>query len=188
RVGVFANVAQMYGMQIIATGNPTGANPENKEQLILATNQGLFKSDATQAGLSRGIPDATIQTAANWTFIPGTNTIMFFGVAGIDTPIRHTVWPFSTHDELGANTFEKSKIRQLSGTGNSTGTAASIDTFVPTDFNALGSPPAFKFFDPITYFFSDGTRRFFIINPTDAPATENKIMVSPFDVTDWNVG
>jgi hypothetical protein len=186
-IGVFAQVAQMYGIQIIATDNPFGANPENKEQLILATNQGLYKSDANQVG-ARGIPDATTQQEANWTIIPGTNPILFFGVAGIDTPIRHTVWPFSTHDEFGANTFEKSKIRQLSGTGNSTGLAANIDTFVPIEFNALGSPPAFNFFDPISYFFSDGTRRFFIINPTQDPGVENKIMVSPFNVTEWNVG
>lgn len=186
-IGVFAKIAQMYGIQILATGNPIGANPENKEQLILATNQGLFKSNANQAG-ANGIPDAATQTAANWTVIPGTNPIMFFGVAGIDTPIRHTVWPFSTHDESGANTFEKSQIRQISGTGNTAGTAANIDTFVPIEFNALNSPPGFQFFDPITYFFSDGTRRFFIINPTQDPATENKLMVSPYNTTEWNVG
>lgn len=184
-VGSFGQVLQFLGMQILATDNPAGGNPADKEQLVLATNQGLYLSAASQTGL-QGIASATNQTTAQWQLLPTTANTLFEGVAGMDVPIRDTVWPFSLQDQFGFGTFERSSIYQLNGVGNSTGTAALVN-FVPTQFNALGSPPGFATFNPITYFFSDGTRRFFLVSRLQDRSGMNNIMVSPYNVAQWNL-
>ncbi len=191
-IGAFSNVVQFFGIQILATADPRAANPENKEQLVLATNQGLFRSNATQAG-SASIATATTQTAANWQLVTESNskttlTTAFYGIAGMDTPVRNTSWPFSIQDQSGFSTFDRGSIHQFSGIGNSGGTATAFNTFfVPEKFNARPQSATFKTLHPIIYFFSDGGRRFFIYNRTSDPANQIKIGVLPFDVTDWNV-
>ena len=187
-VGVFAKMSEFFGIQIIATGDVKGIaqNPEDKEQLILATNQGVFKSDANQ-NPGNGIIDATNQTDANWQQIANTTT--FLGVAGVDTPVRHTVWPFSVRDERGFATFSRGSIHQLSGTGNDGGTAANISsTFLPDPFNASDTTKHFSTLEPIIYFWSDGGRRLFIVKPPNDPSTENKLSSLPFNVIEWNIG
>ncbi|MDP3889161.1 MAG: hypothetical protein Q8Q25_01300, partial [bacterium] len=182
-VDIFADVSAFFGIQIIATGDVQGANPENKEQLILATNNGLFKSDADQT-VANGIIDATDQTTANWTAVEA-NT-MFPGIAGIDTPVRYTVWPFSVQDVCNFHSFARGSIHQLSGTGNVGGTAADIGQFVPTQFNANDTTQNFETLDPIVYFWSDGGRRLFIVKPITSPSYQSKISSLPFDVITWN--
>lgn len=191
-VGVFANVIQFYGIQIVATGDPRMANPENKEQLILATNQGLFRSAASQAG-SASVATVTTQAAADWQLVEAsatqtTRTTAFFGIAGADTPVRQTTWPFSIQDESGFMTFNRGSIHQFSGNGNTGGTAALFNSFfIPVQFNAHTISPLFNTLFPIIYFFSDGGRRFFIFNRTSDPADVVRIGVLPFDIADWNI-
>ncbi len=103
------------------------------------------------------------------------------------TPIRSTVWPFSIEDQKRFQTFERSSIHQLSSSGSQTGDAAIFNGFVPTQFNAQDSTDKFSTLDPITYFWSDGARRFFVFNRLTDPATQNKLGVLPFDVNKFSV-
>ncbi len=187
RVGAFENTCAFFDMAIISTGavNDDVAAPL-KEQLILATSNGLFKSNANQ-NPGNGIIDATNQTEALWELIDGTAGIAFDGIGTIDVPIEHTVWPFSIADARNFKTFDRSKIHQESGTGNIDGTQAEIGTYEPLDFNACSCFKKFKTLSPITYFWTDGERRFFIINRTMNGSLGTQIAVSPFDVTNWNV-
>lgn len=191
-VGILIDTLQFYGVQIVATDAPRAANPENKEQLVLATNQGLYRSDASQAG-SASVATVTNQTAADWQLVVKnvlntTATTMFNGIGGMDTPVRHTTWPFSVQDQAGFNTFDRGSIHQYSGLGDSTGAAADFATFFdPEKFNAQSSLSAFTTLDILNYFYSDGGRRFFIFNRTSDPADESQLAVIPYDVSEWNI-
>jgi hypothetical protein len=191
-VGALKDTLQFYGVQIVATDAPRAANPENKEQLILTTNQGLYRSDASQAG-SASVATVTNQTDADWQLVVKnmlntTATTMFNGIGGMDTPVRHTTWPFSMQDESGFNTFDRGSIHQYSGLGDSTGSAAEFATFFePVKFNAHSNLSAFTTLDILNYFYSDGGRRFFIFNRTIDPADESQLAVIPYDVASWNI-
>lgn len=191
-VGVFENVVQFYGVQIIATDDPRAANPENKEQLVLATNQGLFRSDASQAG-SASVATVTNQTDANWSVVAASATkttakTAFFGIAGADTPVRHTTWPFSIQDQNGFLTFDRGSIHQFSGNGNSGGTDADFNSFfIPDFFNTRPQTTNFNTLFPIIFFFSDGGRRFFLYNRTTDPPDIIKVGILPYDINDWNI-
>ena len=169
-VGVFVNILQFYGVQIVATDNPRSANPENKEQLVLATNQGLFRSNASQAG-SASVATVTTQAAADWQLVQEsstktTATTAYYGIAGSNTPIRHTTWPFSIQDERGFKTFDRGSIDQ---------------------FNAQTSSTLFTTLYPLINFFFDGGRRFFVFNRTTDPADQVKLGMIPFDISTWNI-
>lgn len=191
-VGIFKDTLQFYGVQIVATDAPRAANPENKEQLVLTTNQGLYHSDASQAG-SASVATVTNQTNANWQLIVKnvlntTATTLFNGIGGMDTPVRQTTWPFSVQDQAGFNTFDRGTIHQYSGLGDSTGSAADFATyFNPEKFNANSSANAFTTLDILNYFYSDGGRRFFVLNRTSDPADESQLMVLPYAVANWNI-
>jgi len=191
-VGALQTTLQFYGIQIVATDAPRAANPENKEQLVLATNQGLYRSNASQAG-NNSIATATNQTEADWQLIVknmlnSTALTMFNGIGGMDTPVRHTTWPFSVQDQSGFNTFDRGTIHQYSGLGDSTGAAVDFATyFAPEKFNANSNLAAFTTLDLLNYFYSDGGRRFFIFNRTSDPADESKLAVIPYDIAEWNI-
>ncbi len=191
-VGIFLYIIQFYGVQIIATDNPRAANPENKEQLVLATNQGLFHSSATQAG-SASVATATNQTIANWQLVQESTTkttasTAYYGIAGSNTPIRHTTWPFSIKDENGFKTFDRGSIHQFSGNGDATGAAATFDAFfLPEQFNAQTTSTQFTTLYPIINLFSDGGRRFFVFNRVSDPPNQLKLGMIPFDITTWNI-
>lgn len=191
-IGAFEKTLQFYGMQIIATGNPRSADPGDKEQLILTTNQGLFVSMADQ-GAGDGTISAANQTAANWHLVqdtsgnPTTATTMFNGISGPNTPVRQTAWPFNLKDIANFSIFDRGNINQLSGFSNDSGLNPTFNTFfIPLNFNANSTAPAFKTLDRISDLFSDGGRRFFIFNRTQDPATIVKMGVLPFNVAAWN--
>jgi hypothetical protein len=173
-------------MQIIKTGATTNTPTiASKEQLILAANTGLYISQADQTA-GNGISSATNQSAAQWV---QQNSIMYDDVASMDTPLPATVWPISTVDQFGFNTFDRSSVYQVSGTGNSTGTSSNFTTSpgIPTIFNASSTTAPFNTLQPVTYFFSDGARRMLVANaPVNAPATTG-ILSFPWDVQSWNV-
>lgn len=184
----FADICAFFAIAIISTGEvDNDLLAPQKEQLILATSDGLFTSNANQ-NPGNGIIDATNQTDANWELIEGTDSVCFDHIGFIDVPVQHTVWPSNVADSrAAAKTFDRSDINQLSGTGNLDGTIAEIGTFEPEFFNADSDNRAFETLYPITYFWSDGGRRFFLINRTTAAAPGSQIAVLPFEVEDWNV-
>src|SRR5579872_1073171 len=189
-VGTFAKLFQFYGIQIISTGNPRSSDPGAKEQLILTTNQGLFVSQADQSA-GDGTITAANQTAANWQLVqdpsgsPTTAKTMFNGIAGPNTPVRQTAWPFNLADIANYSIFDRGAINQLSGIGS--GSSALFNTpFIPLNFNANSTAPSFKTIDRIVNLFSDGGRRFFIFNRAQDPATQLKLAVLPYNVNVWN--
>ncbi len=191
QVGAFSKVVQFYGVQILATGDPRAANPENKEQLVLATNQGLFRSTASQAGAA-SVATVTTQAAASWQLVADTNnttaTTAFFGIAGANTPIRHTTWPISIEDQSGFKTFDRGSINQFSGNGETSGASATFNAFfIPELFNAHSSATQFATLFPIINFFSDGGRRFFVYNRITDPPDQVKLGTLPFEVSNWNI-
>jgi hypothetical protein len=192
----FDTIQQFFGIQIISTGDPA-VSPTAKEQLILATNQGLFKSNADQTA-NNGIIDATNQATANWTLIANSQQTMFIAPTGIDSSynsITQTVWPISVEDKDRCTSFARGGIYQLSGTGNvaaltpppAGGAFANINTFVPADFNALSTAPQFETLNPTTYLWSDGARRIFITKSITQPGSTNFLTSLPFDVSQWNI-
>ncbi len=158
------------------------------EQLLLATNDGLFGSYAAVTSGATGIADAENQAEADWQQVPNRNHIWFEGIAGIDTPLPSTVWPISVEDICGALTDQNSWIYQISSIATSTSeSTAFFNGFEPPFFNAIVRTPAFELIDPITYFWSDGARRFFIINRQQDPETRNKLMSFPFNTLQWRI-
>lgn len=207
-VGIFENVTAFFGIQIIATGREDPIIDEvdlteTREQLILATSNGLYKSNANQQrigqAINQGIADAQTQDEAAWQLISGTANTTFIGIGGMEVPVRHTVWPLSMQDEKRFNTFERSSIHQVSGSENLEGQPQRADqpligSFNPTQFNAQDPTRfdaqdnnTFVTLDPITHFWSDGGRRFFIFNRVVDAANENKLGVLPFDAAAFNL-
>ncbi len=191
-IGIFQDTLQFFGIQIVATDNPHSTNPENKEQLVLATNQGLYRSGASQTG-SASVASVTTQAAANWQLVresstKTTATTAFYRISGSNTPVRHTVWPLSIQDESGFQRFDRGSVHQYSGNGNSTGSAPSFDAyFLPEQFNAQTTSSLFTTLFPIINFFSDGGRRFFVFNRTTDAPNQTKLGMIPFDIDTWNI-
>lgn len=178
--GIFQNIIQFFDIAIISTGSTV--SPASKEQLVLATNQGLYYSQATQAA-QNGIIDATDQTSANWTLDSTTATTMFYKIQSPNTPIQNTVWPQSVQDASGLQTFGNGSIHQLSGSGNSAGTAALFNNgFIPTHFNNNSQSPA-SLPTLIEHFWSDGNRRIIISKTNENPSNMNTLSSVPFTPT-----
>lgn len=183
-VGIFDDVILFTGIRPVIT-NLTGTPPTFAgQQIVLTTNYGLFGSTrhGTTGGL--GIDAATNQTEAAWISVPDGNTTMFYGIAGVYSLLPTTVWPFSVEDACGFCTFEASSIYQLSVSIN---TIPIFNGFVPPFFNAIDNSPAFASLYPITYFWSDGARRFFIINRPQDPPCQNKLMSFPYNTIEWGI-
>lgn len=174
------------GMQIIATGDKaTDSTAVSAEQLLLTTNNGLFKSNADQSA-GGGIAASTNQTEANWQVVDTTQTTYFSGINGIDTQIRHTTFPIQFND-VGCTSCEYASVLQLSGSGDGAPGDTGQVAFAPLFFNAKVDSPPFTNLSPITYFFSDGTRRFFIMNNAQSAARRSTLSVIPFDTVTWSL-
>jgi hypothetical protein len=184
----FGSAPAFFGIQPVATGFEAGYPLEIRaEQLLLATNNGLFGSYADQVALA-GIASAQSQSQAAWARVPKNNNTMFAGIAGIDTPIPSTVWPMSVEDQCNICTFERSSIYQISSRAyNEPADDPFFTGFIPKFFNAQEKTEAFATLDPITYFWSDGARRFFIINRQQDRQTINRLMSFPFNTKEWRV-
>ncbi|HXW86407.1 MAG TPA: hypothetical protein VEK38_03645, partial [Candidatus Bathyarchaeia archaeon] len=187
-VGIFENVSTFFGMQLIATGQESmiTTNQANYEraQMVLATNQGFFVSQANQdPALSLthalGITTAADQTAAAWTLIATPSPVAYSDVFSIATPVQHTVWTASIDDLYNFKTYDRSSIHQISGNGNATGSAALFTTFQPEPFNS--NNPSVATLDPIINFWTDGARRFFTINQFTSPYFKTQIAVFPYN-------
>jgi len=176
-----------FALQIMITK----VNDDLVNELVLATNNGIYTSN--------GISTATNQEQAAWQPVDVEDTSMYNGMFAVDniptfdnistyTHVLSTVWPIQVADEKNCLTFEKSNIRQLNGSLS----PGKLPTFIPENFNATPSgnfdiDEIFKTFNPISYFWSDGARRFFIIQRSCDPHWINKIYVIPYDIREWNV-
>lgn len=179
---IFSSVLRFTGIQIIST-NTMGTT----EQLVLSTNRGLY-----QSAKASGVQGAISQADANWQLVNNSGNNFYLGIGGMNTSVPiaspSTVWPFNLQDPLGFKTFNRGRIYQLNGSNNST-----PFSFAPLFFNSLNSGSAsskFATLDPITYFWSDGGRRFFVINPSKQGCntpTSNTLLILPFDTTDWDI-
>lgn len=180
-VGSFANTIQFFDIAIIATGS--SGSPATKEQLVLATNQGLYYSNADQTGANNGIINATDQTTAAWTVDATTATTMFHKIQIPNTPIQNTVWPLSMQDASGVQTFDNGSINQFSGSGNTGGTATAFNNgFIPTNFNYNGQAN-FSFFDLLEGFWTDGARRIVTTKSSNNPSNVNRLSSSPLNLS-----
>jgi hypothetical protein len=177
-VGIFADTAQFFDIALIATG-PAG-NSTTKEQLILATNQGLYYSNATQS-TNNGITDALDQTAAGWILNETTATTAFNAIAQNNGPVQNTVWPLSIADGYGINAFDNGSLNQFSGAGNTEGTATVFNNgFIPLTFNAAHSQPPFSPLNLLEGFWNDGGRRLIIGHRPQNPSPITNVISVPF--------
>jgi len=179
-VGSLSGTAALYGMQIISI-----ATNETAEQLALGTNNGLFVSTN-----GAGVQAATSQAAAGFTAIsPDNGKTQYYGsIAGIDTPTPSTVWPVSLQDPTGLGIYGHSSVFQLSG--GEPGDTIDNFGFDPVPFNADSSAPQFATLPRTTYFWSDGARRFFIVQPQGCGpnnSISSRMLVLPYDVVGQNV-
>lgn len=166
---------------------------EVAEQLVLSTNNGIYLSNAAGA---QGIIDATNQEEALWDPINENDTSMYndiFSIGGAieETIMPSTMWPTRVVDTKNCKSYSKNSITQLNWQGYLEG-GTKDPTFVPKMFNAkkLGDDSFdknFETYDPIHYFWSDGARRFFIIQRAGDPCQVNRLFVIPYDVDEWCV-
>lgn len=180
-VGIFANMVQFFDIALMATG-ASGA-PAEKEQLVIATNQGLYYSNADQIA-NNGITDATNQTNADWTLNSPTATTAFNGIQTPNTPVVNTIWPLSVADNGGLNTFDNGTLNQFSGSGNALGTSALFnDGFIPLNFDASNTQPQFNPLNLLERFWTDGSRRFIIGHSPQNPSPVTNIISAPLNPT-----
>jgi len=188
-VGTLATTCIFFEMQIIATDDPLIATSDDKEQLVIATNNGIYRSNADQSGAKTGISDVTVttQTDAVWTLIPTLSTSAYSSLKGIDTPIGHTIWPIRIADSSCGN-FNKSALHQMSGAGTpGAGDPPLFNGFIPTQFNSSESDSIWETINMTTNFWSDGARRFLITIQQEDPSTINRLTVLPFRTDVYNV-
>jgi hypothetical protein len=187
-VGVFEDVSTFFGMRIVATGQEatitTDQTQFQREQIVLATNQGLFVSQANQDPAADpdailGITTAGDQDAADWQLVVTPTPVAYSAVSGIETPVQHTVWPASIDDANNFKTFDRSSIHQISGSGDETGTDSAFSPFLPEPFNS--NNPAITTLDPIINFWTDGARRFFTLDQFSTPYFETQLAVFPYN-------
>jgi len=173
-----------YGIQIINMS--IDPNPLlNTEQLVLATNNGLYMSS-----LPAGVQAAANQSEAEWLEITDSENMFYCGIGGMDTVFPTTVWPFSLGPLNNPKIYNRSSILQLNGGTNNAMAPMGPNPFmfVPQPFNANDQTDpgqAFASFDPISYFMSDGARRFFILHRETKPDFTNILQVSPYNVLQY---
>lgn len=152
------------------------------EQIILATNNGLYLSaHATDVAL------AVSQETALWAQIsnPATNTKIYDHlIAPSHCRVPQKIWSTEwLDDSLGNNIWTFSGLQQLTSS-----TAAALVDAPDATFNS-DSTTNFTRLSPITQFWSDGARRFYIGIPSDSNGRNNKLYTLPFNVgtSNWNL-
>lgn len=165
-----SGTAVFYGIQIISTDT-------TKEQLALATNNGLFVSAAPG-----GVQAATSQAAAMWTKQnPNSTSILFSSIAGIDTQKPTTIWPISTQDPTRKGIYNRSSLNQLSG-GSST-----LFDYSPIPFDPNSANPAFASYPLMRYFWSDGGQSMAIVNSPINQCPASRVLAIPNNLAEWNL-
>jgi len=172
---IFTSTSMFTSLDIIAT-NAAGTT----EQLVLATNTGLYRS--SRAG---GVQAATSQTNASWVAIDTSfysNTMSVPFLKATSNPCM--IWALCVRDQYGYQTCERSSIAQLGGNDD-----AGPFNFVPSFFNNTDSTNSeYTTLERSWRFWSDGARRFFIINLIERPCNRNYLMLLPFNTLEWKIG
>lgn len=170
-----------YDCEVVAQ-----SNVGNQEQVILATNNGLYRS--TTAG---GVQAAANQAAAAWTLITAPDSGITYNFVGAADRCRIPTSIFTAHwvdNALSERVYDRSSLHQLCASGDAltftelpaTATAFITDSTIPTSISRL------------TYYWSDGARRFHIgfKDRLDFASNGiNNVQMLPFrtNVVEWNV-
>lgn len=177
----FESVAVFNGIQIIST-----AANGSTEQIVLATNNGLYQSMAVA-----GVQSSSDASAANWLLINPSDRAFYNGIGYIDNASINispptTVWPFSIRDQFGLKTFDRSVLQQLNGSSNTIPFA-----FVPPApfyFNSNDiTNPNFQTIPLITSFWSDGARRIMIVPNIQSFCAAAELLSFPFNTIEWGI-
>lgn len=153
-----------------------------REQLVLATNAGVFTSHANEIAPNLGIIDATDQASAQWQK-KSTNTQSFCpGVFGPKSPGKTTTWPiFRSVDECSI--LNRSTLHQLSG--------VAVDrenpsfAFNPVPFTS-DTPAKFGSLPTTTHMWSDGARRIFAVKGPDKTG-KDQLLIFPYNLLEWGI-
>ncbi len=157
-----------------------GANNTNDDKLLLATNDGIYKSAVA-------VEADTNQTDATWTQVtdPTTDEIIYDLIAQ-PSHLRSKImaWVNSwTDSNAGDGTFTRSSITQI--TSNDTTTVADIPSgqFNSTDSTVIHS------LTPIKSLWSDGCRRVWVGIPDNSNGMTNALYAQPYRIgsSDWNI-
>lgn len=153
-----------------------------KEQLVLATNAGVFTSHADETGMNLGIINAINQATALWQRENNGGKSLYSGVFGPQYPGKTTTWPITrAHDDC--NILNKSIIRQLSGIA----IPAVLPSFAFCPLNFTSDHlNKFNSVDTTSYFWSDGARRLFIIKRPHE-SVKNQLLIFPYNVLEWGI-
>ncbi len=164
--------AVFYGMQVLSTNTAGTA-----EQLVLATNNGLFVSTA-----GAGVQSVTTQAAAGWTKQnPNSTSTLFSGIAGIDTQLPTMAWPISIQDPTGQGIYNRSSVSQLgAGSTNSFG-------YAPSSFAVNSNSPAQATFPLMRYFWSDGGQTAAIVNNAQSQKPSSSLVAIPGNLAASNI-
>lgn len=173
--GNLGSTLAFYGIQVIAT-NETGT----QEQVVLATNNGLY-----QTATAGGSQTANNQSDAAWQLIAAPGSQLFTGIAGVNAPVPSMAWPLSQQDPTGKKIYNTGLVSQLIG-GIDGGIAGPFQ-LLPAQFNALSNDPVFQMISPISNFWSDGGRRFFILQSNCKGLLVQELLAMPYDVAQWGV-
>jgi hypothetical protein len=169
------NFSIIYDIQVMPT-SPTS------EQLILATNNGLYGS--TRAG---GVQAAINQGDASWILIPGTAGTLYPSINSPQKTFPNVTasicWPLALADQFGFNTFERSNILQIA-----LNVAAGPYGILPTPFNSEDPSPAFSTISKSNFVWSDGNRRIFISPTISHSPSTNQLIGLPYRTLLWNIG
>lgn len=125
-IGVFQNVPLFNSIGIIST-SPDGST----EQLLLATSNGLYRSNASEANGNAGIIDAINASEANWTRVENQPIVPYTKIVPIDSMVKSTVWPMYIPNINKCNFFDNGVIQQINGS-----TFAQPFTAIPKNFIA----------------------------------------------------
>ncbi len=155
-------------------------NTTMKEQLVLTTNAGIFTSQANETGANLGIISANNQTQAQWQQLI---TGLYTGIFGPKAYGKSTTWPIEC-TKTACQVLNNGIVRQCSGI-SSTDTITSFG-FAPDNFT-LEDTAVFDALSPITHFWSDGARRFFMVNHHPNTSSRTQPMVIPFHNLAWGI-
>lgn len=173
--GNLADVDAIYDFEIVqwTTGTPTSAGgiAADQEQVVLATNLGLYQSRAVG-----GLQAATTQALALWTFTTPVPVNGLYAQSNLENVTTLTAQVIA--NAAGApNTYMRSSLVQLLSVGPDL-TANPLN-----DFNA-NSVTSFTTLDRLTDYWSDGGRRFFVYTAEDGSSTFASL---PYDVSTYNM-
>ena len=158
---------------------------DTKEQLLVATSNGIYRSFTTN-GINHA--SVTSPTLAQWDSIDlSKNSLPFLGISvpdntlvksNIDQTINPTTcWPFALVDPTDNKLFNKGCIYQVGSD------STDVSDFTPLDFSSEEMSVTFNALEPIINMYTDGGRRFFVLN-RDA---QNTLAILPFANVIWNI-